>query len=96
MYLTGYTTLMQGKGGSLPYAENDGYKGIYSPMISVNRIFYSHGHCFIYDYMTLKLMLEKQGFVNVKKEQFGTGRNPELLIDSTHRACESLYVEASV
>lgn len=64
-------------------------------MIVVNSIFRGHGHKFAYDYPTFKNMLDEQGFISIKKESFCQGRDKTLLIDSRHRACESLYVEAS-
>ncbi|MDJ0617253.1 MAG: methyltransferase domain-containing protein [Calothrix sp. MO_192.B10] len=67
-----------------------------TPMMVVNSIFRGHGHEFVYDYHTLHQMLAKQGFVNIKKESFRCGRDTNLLVDSQLRACESLYVEASV
>ena len=66
-----------------------------TPMIVVNSIFRGHGHQFAYDYFTLKSMLQRKGFVNIKKESFRQGRENNLLIDSKHRACESVYIEAS-
>ena len=67
-----------------------------TPMMVVNSVFRGHGHQYAYDYQTLHKMLEKQGFVNIKKESFKCGRDSKLLLDSQFRACESLYVEASV
>lgn len=66
-----------------------------TPMMEINQVFRGHGHQFAYDYLTLEAMLQKAGFVNIKKESFGCGRDRALLIDSEERACESLYVEAS-
>ena len=63
-------------------------------MISVNRIFRSHGHQFIYDFATLHLLLKKAGFTKIYQETFAKGNDPRLLIDRSDRAIESLYVEA--
>lgn len=93
--LTGYVALKRGENLQLPYAGADGYKNISTPMISVNRIFRHHGHLFIYDFETLGLLLKRIGFVEIKQERFKTGRDPQMLIDSESRACESLYVEAT-
>lgn len=67
----------------------------WTPMQSINMLFYGHGHRFIYDFATMKCCLEEAGFVDVRKEQFGSGRDRKLLIDQEVRRCESLYVEAS-
>lgn len=80
---------------SMPYASDDVREdGIYSPAMSVNRIFRAHGHQFIYDFPTMAAMLEKVGFVEVSKSRFGDGANPSLILDTPGRAIESLYVEA--
>lgn len=73
----------------LPYGENEK-----TPMISINRIFRSHGHQFIYDYDTLVFLLKEAGFTNVKREDFRTGNDDRLLIDSPERVIESVYLEA--
>jgi hypothetical protein len=63
--------------------------------MSVNRIFRSHGHLFIHDFDILRQLLELNQFVDVKRESYGVGRDPKLLIDTASREVESLYVEAS-
>jgi hypothetical protein len=63
-------------------------------MMVVNSIFRGHGHLYAYDYETLKVLLESQGFIDVKQESFKHGRQEKLLVDSESRASESLYVEA--
>lgn len=68
-------------------------KGDASPMVSVNRIFYDHGHRFIYDFETLSNMLHAAGFKTVERKSYNHGTQG-LLIDSEHRAVESLYLEA--
>ena len=73
----------------MPYGENEP-----TPMISINRIFRSHGHQFIYDYETLEFLLKKAGFAKIKREQFRTGNDERLLIDSPERVLESVYLEA--
>jgi predicted SAM-dependent methyltransferase len=74
----------------LPYSENEE-----TAVISINRIFRSHEHLFIYDFETMALLLQKAGFRNITKESYRTGRDSRLLIDLPERAVESLYVEAS-
>jgi predicted SAM-dependent methyltransferase len=96
LYLTRYAEIIRGKLGlALPYAEGHSVEGIYSPIITVNRIFRHHGHLFIYDSDLLRQLLLKNGLVQIKKEEYRSGRDPQLLIDSEHRAIESFYMEAS-
>lgn len=96
LYLTRYTDIIRGRSNAeIPYMENDGYQGLYSPVMSVNRIFRTSGHQFIYDFDTLRLLLEKNGFEGIMRESVGSGRDPRLLIDTEHRSVESLYAEAS-
>ena len=52
-----------------------------------------HGHRFIYDFTTMKVIWERTGFTDVAKRKFGEGANPKLLLDTPERAVESLYVE---
>lgn len=79
-----------------PYQNNLVYKGINTPILSVNDVFRGHGHLFIYDFDMLRQLLEQHGFTEIKRESFGSGRDPALLLDTAHRAVESLYVEAAV
>lgn len=66
-----------------------------TPMARINEVFRRHGHLFIYDFETMKILLEAAGFVHVKKESYLKGRDNDLLIDTDWRADESLYVEAT-
>lgn len=96
LYLTRYTNLLNGKTTeSLPYSESDGWHELYSPIMSINRIFRTHGHLFISDFDCFRQLLVKNGFSEIKQESFMNGRDSNLLIDSEHRAIESLYVEAT-
>jgi predicted SAM-dependent methyltransferase len=96
IYLSRYVEIMNGRTDvELPYASDDSYKSLYSPIMSVNRIFRSHGHLFIHDFDILRQLLELNQFVDVKRESYGVGRDPKLLIDTASREVESLYVEAS-
>ena len=96
LYLTRYADLVRGAAGAeLPYAGDDKMNGIYSPIMSVNRIFREHGHLYIHDFAMLKALLERSGFVDVTKRAFMVGRDPALLVDTEARAVESLYLEAS-
>ena len=78
----------------LPYAADDPRFGIYSPIMSVNRIFRSHGHLFMYDFDTLTQLLQQAGFVGITREAYGKGGVSALLVDDPQRAVESVYVEA--
>jgi len=96
LYLTRYTDIISNRESEvLPYSSSDHYQGLYSPIMSVNRIFRAHGHLFIYDFMTFEILLKKNGFTDIKKETYSSGRDPVLLIDTKSRAIESLYVEAT-
>ena len=94
LYLKGYAAIGAGADVRLPYADGDMQHGIYTPMMSVNRIFRDHGHLFIYDFQTLELLMMQAGFVQIRKLGFGEGRDPKLLLDTPSRAEESLRIEA--
>jgi predicted SAM-dependent methyltransferase len=96
MYLSGYAAIHGGdRNVSLPFSDGENYRGVYSPIMSVNRIFREFGHRYIYDFAALRQLLEMHGFVNIERVSYRTGRDPKLLIDTQDRAAESLYVEAS-
>ena len=78
----------------MPYASGDARCEIYSPAMSVNRIFRDHGHQSIYDFPTMAAMLQRVGFVEIQKVSFGYGAVESLILDSEARAIKSLYVEA--
>ena len=94
IYLDEYLRFRNSGHASMPYAAEDPIGGIYSPMLSINRIFRGHGHQFIYDFSTLSLMLGQAGFIGIGKRRFGESDDQRLLLDSPERAIESLYVEA--
>src|SRR5262249_2376228 len=97
IYVDGYNLFRKTGELSMPYGSEDAREredGIYSPVMSVNRIFRSHGHQFIYDFPTMAVMLKKAGFINIAKVYFGHGANQSLILDTPSRAVESLYVEA--
>jgi predicted SAM-dependent methyltransferase len=82
-------------GTPMPYADADRREfPIYTPMVSVNRIFRSHGHKFMFDFATLAVALTAAGFRDPEKLSFGVGRDPRLLVEQKSRAIESLYAEA--
>lgn len=86
-----YVQAQAGAAVQFPYARDYPTS---TPMMHLNRIFRDHGHLFAYDVPTLSRLLNECGFVEVVPCSFRQGRNPNLLLDSEVRACESLYVEA--
>ena len=94
IYIREYVKHSNGEKSAMPYAEGDAQYGIYTPMMSINRIFHAHGHRFIYDFETLKIILEKAGFAKVARQSFKVGDDQMLLLDTPFREVESLYVEA--
>jgi predicted SAM-dependent methyltransferase len=89
IYCDLYTKRKEDHKTILPYGENEE-----TGMISINRIFRSYGHLFIYDFETLQLLLKKAGFEKIEKLSFGKGTEKRLLVDIPGRSVESLYVEA--
>ena len=100
MYLERYHQRSQGaESEKFPFEEKESFQGIYTPMLSVNRIFYqdreqAFGHRTMYDHELLGQLLLKAGFNKVEKQSFREGANPVLLVDAENRRSESLYVEA--
>jgi len=83
-----------------PFQDKESFGGFWTPMLSVNRIFYQDreslfGHRTMFDFDLLSGLLGSCGFTHMECRQFGAGRDPRLLIDTPARAVESLYVEAS-
>lgn len=96
LYLSEYAKHRAGQTPCMPHGEIDRAQyAIVTPIVSVNRIFRNHGHKFIWDYETLRIVLLKAGFTQVSKCAFGQGRDPMLLLDTEYRRSESLYVEAA-
>ncbi len=101
LYLRAYVAQRDGQAGpEFPYQANESAKPEWTPMTSVNRVFYQDreslfGHRVIYDYAMLATQLAAAGFTSITLRSFRQGADPALLIDSPGRACESLYVEAS-
>jgi len=96
LYLTRYTEIVRRQSfDELPYASGDRQGVLYSPIMSVNRLFYECDHRFIYDFHVLQLLLTNKGFAQINKASFRQGLDPQLLIDAESRIAESLYVEAS-
>lgn len=88
-----YCKAREGQTAIFPY--HDDYPD-YTPMMHVNRIFRDHGHLFAYDFETMSRLLRAAGFSGIAKAKYRQGRDSRLLIDAEHRACESLYIEASI
>jgi predicted SAM-dependent methyltransferase len=100
LYLDLYHRQNRGDGSALfPFQKSESFNDMFSPILSVNRVFYQDrdspfGHRCMYDFQLLKLLLGRLGFDSVRKVTFREGRDPTLLIDSESRQSESLYVEA--
>jgi len=95
LYLSRYVKVLAGDlSAPLPYAESDRFRDHHTPMLSVNRIFRYPGHQFIYDFATMRLLLEDAGFADIARHAFRQGVDPALLLDTAERQIESLYVEA--
>jgi predicted SAM-dependent methyltransferase len=94
LYVDQYIRFRNTGQAAMPYADDDPIGGIYTPMLSINRIFRGHGHQFIYDFATVSGMLSQAGFIDIGRRRFGDSRDQRLLLDSPDRAVESLYVEA--
>lgn len=89
IYVDIYEKRKRGGNEKMPYEE-----GYITPMARINGIFRNHGHRFIYDFETMKTLLNQAGFSDVKKLSYRQGKDKRLLIDQEWRAIESLYVEA--
>jgi predicted SAM-dependent methyltransferase len=61
----------------------------------INMVFrQAQEHKFAYDFETLSLLLQRNGFQDVTKQEFGKCLDPEICLDLEVRAPESLYVDA--
>ena len=89
LYFDIYQRQKLGSAEKMPYQE-----AYISPMARINGLFRNHGHQFIYDFETMRLLLERNGFKNVEKMSFQQGHDPRLIKDTASRSEESLYVEA--
>ena len=66
-------------------------------MEAVNRVFRENGfHKYAYDFETMKHLLERAGFSEVRRSEFRSSAYQELNVDldEPQRRLESLYVEA--
>lgn len=102
LYLRTYASQLAGdRSQPFPYQASEQQDPLWTPMLSVNRIFYQDrespfGHRLIYDFALLAKVLWQCGFTDVRRVAFREGRDPSLLVDAESRRCESLYVEATV
>jgi predicted SAM-dependent methyltransferase len=69
---------------------------IETPLDRINIMMREYGqHLWAYDARSLAHLLNRAGFSNVVKQQFGQSLHPQMAgVDSKERAFESLYVEA--
>ena len=101
IYLRAYVAQRDGQAGrEFPYQKHEIADPQWTPMTSVNRLFYQDreslfGHRVIYDRALLATQLKAAGFSSIAPRTFREGADPDLLIDSPSRQVESLYVEAS-
>jgi len=97
-FLNCYVNLIEQK-PSLPLSsefckDQASYKDIYTPIMAINKLFYSWEHRFIFDFETIRHLLQKNNFQDIQQHTFLVGHDSNLLIDSEHRKVGSLYVEA--
>jgi predicted SAM-dependent methyltransferase len=93
VYIDIYVRDRSGETVVLPYEEELEIK---TPLFALNRIMRDHEHLYAYDFEGMRNLIEQAGFATVTRTTLGSGSDPTLLIDTPERACESLYVEASV
>lgn len=100
LYLRSYVRHLEGESGPLfPFEESERRDPHWTPLSSVNRVFYQDrdspaGHRTMFDFNLLRTLLEDAGFGGVQRAGFRQGRDTVLLVDSEVRRVESLYVEA--
>lgn len=101
LYLRSYVRQIDGDAAAaFPYQGQEGIDAPWSPLLSVNRVFYqdrdsAFGHRTMFDFRFLALLLRDCGFAQPTRCGFQEGRDARLLIDTADRRIESLYVEAS-
>jgi len=63
---------------------------------AINNVFYGHFHKYIYDFTSLKSLLESAGFSDIRRKNYGESDFPSLLMDTQLQSREigSLCVEA--
>ena len=90
-----YLAALEGDRKAVPFGDVIERDGFYSPVMSINACMREHGHRFIYDFDTLRMICEKVGFSDCRKVSFREGSDATLLKDSPERELESLYFEAT-
>lgn len=88
-YIDIYVQRKLGTNIKFPYQNDDET----TPIMSLNRVFRNHGHCYAYDYETLVELIRNSGFSSITKVDFREGKDPVLFLDSEWRAVESIYLE---
>jgi predicted SAM-dependent methyltransferase len=88
-----YVRIRAGADLAFPLDEQEYFTFTSTPMTEVNRAFYCYGHRFMYDYETMKKLMEIAGFKSIARTAFRQGHDPALLIDSERRAGGSLFIE---
>jgi SAM-dependent methyltransferase len=102
LYLRTYTEHVDAhESRPFPYQHLEQDNGVWTPLVSVNRLFYHDrdsplGHRTMFDFQLLTAVLKESGFSRVVRQEYGHGADKTLLIDSPEREVESLYVEAFV
>jgi predicted SAM-dependent methyltransferase len=63
---------------------------------SINNVFYGHFHKYMYDFSSLRALLEIAGFSDIQQTKYGKSENPSLVMDSQLESREigSLCVDA--
>ena len=89
LYCRLYVDQLNGLETKLPYQEQ-----YISSMARINGLFRNHGHLFIHDFQTFKILMKEIGFKKITKCIFREGEVSLLLKDSEYRKHESLYLEA--
>lgn len=99
-YLRTYVDQLDGgRARQFPFQTLEETEPTWTPLMSVNRVFYQDrespaGHCTMFDFQLMHRLLTEAGFVDVRRQAFGQGRDPQLIVDSPDHAAESLYVDA--
>ena len=100
MYLERYYERSRKKSAELfPFEAKEFFEGFYTPILSVNRIYYqdreqAFGHRTMFDFALMEKLLRKAGFEKVEQKKYRKGEDPILLVDTESRKVESLYIEA--
>jgi predicted SAM-dependent methyltransferase len=95
LYLSEYVRLMAGGDGDMPRSAGDHHAGVSTPIMSVNRVFNHFGHRFVWDHETFARYLTQIGFVDIRRADYGEGRDERVIGDTEWRRVGSLYVEAT-